>query len=82
MGSYLWFMAALLICGIFSALASAKVHRTYAKYGKISSRSGMTGYDTAYRLLRAGESLGMVRLFSCLPRPLLRRYLHHFSARR
>ena len=55
MGSYLWFMMALLVCGTFSAMASAKVHRTYAKYGKISSRSGMTGYDTADRLLRVAD---------------------------
>lgn len=53
MGSYLWFMAALLVCGTLSALASAKVNKTYAKYGKIRSRSGMTGYDTAYRLMQA-----------------------------
>ncbi len=55
MGSYLWFMIALLVCGIVSAFASAKVHGTYAKYGKIPNASGTTGYDTAYRLLRAGE---------------------------
>lgn len=54
MGSYLWFMIALLVCGILSALASARVHKTYATFGKIRNRSGMTGYDTAYRLLRAG----------------------------
>lgn len=54
MGSYLWFMIALLVCGTVSALASARVHKTYVKYGKIHNRSGMTGYDTAYRLLRAG----------------------------
>lgn len=53
MGSYLWFLSALLICGTLSALASAKVNKTYAKYGKIRSRSGMTGYDTAYRLMQA-----------------------------
>lgn len=55
MGSYLWFMIVLLVCGVFSALASAKVHKTYAKYGKIPSRSGMTGYDVAYRLMRAND---------------------------
>lgn len=54
MGSYFWFLGALLLCGTLSALASTKVHSTYAKYGKIRNASGMTGYDTAYRLLRAG----------------------------
>jgi len=54
MGSYFWFLGAILVCGIVSALASANVHKTYAKYGKIRTRYGITGEETALRLLRAG----------------------------
>ncbi len=50
---YLIFLAALLVCGIFSAVASAKVNGAYRKYGGVSNRSGMTGYDTAERLMRS-----------------------------
>lgn len=53
MGEYLIFMLALLVCGVFSASASSKVQNAYAKYGQIPNRSGLTGFDTAGRLLRA-----------------------------
>ncbi len=56
---YFWFLGALLICGIFSAIASSKVHSAYEKYGKIPNRSGMTGYDTAIRLLQANRVEGI-----------------------
>lgn len=49
---YLWFLAAILFCGVFSAYASAKVSRTFSKYD-VPNLSGMTGYDTAVRLLGA-----------------------------
>ena len=52
---YVWFLVALLVCMLFSAFASAKVHATFSKYNKVSNRSGMTGYDTAVRLLRANN---------------------------
>lgn len=61
---YFGFMLALLICGVFSAITSAKVHKAYGKYGQIRNRSGMTGYDTVHRLMWAngisGISIGKV----------------------
>lgn len=50
---YIWFMGAILVCAVFSAYASGRVNRAYQKYGSIFSRSGLSGYDTAMRLLRA-----------------------------
>ncbi|MBR2903292.1 MAG: zinc metallopeptidase [Clostridia bacterium] len=49
---YLIFAAVILACAIFSGWASATVHSTYNKYAKIATKSHMTGYDTAVRLLR------------------------------
>ena len=54
MQDYFWFMGALLVCMILSVYASAKVKSTYAKYGKIFNRSGLTGQQAAQRLLWAG----------------------------
>jgi len=50
---YILFLAALLACMIFSLIASMKVKRTFAKHDKTRCRSGMTGCDTAARLMRA-----------------------------
>lgn len=50
---YFGFMLAMIVCMLFSAFASAKVKSSYEKYDKIRCRSGMTGYDTALRLMRA-----------------------------
>jgi len=50
---YLWFAIATVICLIFSAIASGKVNQAYKKYSQYSTRSRMSGYDTASRLLRA-----------------------------
>ena len=36
---YIWFIVALLVCMLFSAYASAKVHTTFSKYNKVSNRS-------------------------------------------
>ena len=62
---YLFFLFLIIICGIFSASASAKVHAAYKRYGAMPSASYMTGYDTATRLLRVngvyGISVGRVR---------------------
>lgn len=52
MGDYFFFIAALLVCGIFSASASSKVNSAYAKYGRIRNRSGLTGANAAARILR------------------------------
>ncbi|MBQ8320135.1 MAG: zinc metallopeptidase [Clostridia bacterium] len=50
---YLFFIAAILVCLVFSGWASAKVHSAYAAFSEEKTRSNMTGYDTAVRLLRA-----------------------------
>ena len=55
MQDYYLFLIGLLFCIILSGYASAKVQRAYAKYGKVPNRSGMTGHDTARRLLSAGN---------------------------
>ena len=49
---YIWFMVALLVCIAFSAIASGKVHSSFAKYRGVRCRSQMTGYDTVTRLMR------------------------------
>ena len=49
---YIWFMVALLVCIVFSAIASGKVHSSFAKYRGVRCRSQMTGYDTVTRLMR------------------------------
>ena len=50
---YIWFMVAILGCMIFSGIASGKVKSVFSKHDKTRCRSGMTGYDTAARLMRA-----------------------------
>ena len=52
MGEYLWFCIAILACGIFAGIASAKVHKTYAAMQGVPTKSRMTGRDTALKLLR------------------------------
>ncbi len=62
---YLWFLGAILLCMIFSIYASGKVNRAYATYSSIRPRSGMTGYDTAMKLMSAngiqGISIGLIK---------------------
>ena len=53
MFSYLLFLLILLPFLALSAWASAKVNTTYAKYDAIRNRAGLTGYDTATRLMRS-----------------------------
>ncbi len=50
---YLISIGAVLICAILGGWASAKVHKAYNTYGRIYTRSHMTGYDTARRLLQS-----------------------------
>ncbi len=50
---YLWFLGAIVLCSIFSLLASAKVNSAFAKNNRRTNRSRMTGYDTAVRLMRS-----------------------------
>ena len=53
LNDYIWFLFAILACMIFSGLASMKVKGSFAKHNKTRTRSGLTGYDTAARLMRA-----------------------------
>ena len=48
---YIISILAILVCGLLCGIASSKVSKAYNKYGKISTHSRMTGYDTARRLL-------------------------------
>ena len=54
---YIISLGAMLLCGIIAGAASAKVHSAYKKYGAIGTKSHMTGYDTAQRLLRRGGAM-------------------------
>ena len=62
---YIISMLAILACGLLCGLASAKVSKAYNRYGRIATRSRMTGYDTARRLLTSNGatdiSIGRVR---------------------
>ena len=51
---YIISIGAMLLCGVIAGAASAKVHSAYKKYGGIGTKSHMTGYDTARRLLKKG----------------------------
>ena len=53
---YIISIGAMLLCGFIAGAANAKVHSAYNKYGRISTKSHMTGYDTAQRLLRRGKA--------------------------
>lgn len=56
---YIWFACALLVCALLAGFASSKVHSTFSRYDKVANRSGMTGYDTAIRLMRANDVQGI-----------------------
>lgn len=49
---YFIFLIALLLCALFASWASVKVRSTYSAFRSEKTRSRMTGYDTAIRLLR------------------------------
>ena len=49
---YIFFLVALLACMIFAGWASRKVKTAYTAYSSVKTRTNMTGYDTAVRLLR------------------------------
>ncbi len=50
---YIWFLFAMLGCSLISMIASGLVRSTFNKYNRVGNYSGMTGYDTATRLLSA-----------------------------
>ena len=62
---YIFFMILIAIVGGFSYAASANVQRTFQAQMQIGTRSRMTGYDTAVRLLRTNGvrdiSIGRVK---------------------
>ncbi len=62
---YLISIGAMLVCALIGGWASGKVHRAYNAYSGMSTRSHMTGYDTARRLLGSNGvrdiSIGRVR---------------------
>ena len=49
---YIYFFPLLIACFLLSAWASVRVNTTFRKYSAVQNRSGMTGYDTAVRLLQ------------------------------
>ncbi|MBR2375779.1 MAG: zinc metallopeptidase [Clostridia bacterium] len=58
--SYYWiFIAAMLVCALIGGYANSKVHSAYKRYGAIPTRSHMTGYDTAKKLLRVNNIHGI-----------------------
>lgn len=56
---YVWFMGAILVCMLLSAFAGGRVRTTFAKYDKVKCRSGMNGYETVTRLMRANNVSGI-----------------------
>ena len=52
MYEYLLFLLILIPFLAFSAWASARVNSVYSKYDRVPTRSCMTGYDAATRLMR------------------------------
>ena len=63
---YYWiFLILMIACAALGIRASAKVRSAFSAYGNMPTRSRMTGYDTAVRLLRSngvrGISVGRVK---------------------
>ncbi len=62
---YIWFLGAMVVCMLLSAIASGRVRSTYAKFSKNRCSSGLNGFEVASRLLRANGindiSIGQVR---------------------
>ncbi len=56
---YFLFLGAMLLCMLFALFANGKVRSAFAKYNDVPNRSGMTGYDTAIRLMRANDIRGI-----------------------
>lgn len=56
---YIWFAVALLVCALIAGYASSKVYSTFNRYSTVYTRSRMTGYDTAVRLMRSNDIQGI-----------------------
>ena len=52
LSDYLVFILALLACMVFSMIAGGKVKSAYSAYSRVPCRSGLSGRETAERLLR------------------------------
>ena len=52
LSDYLVFILALLACMVFSMIAGGKVKSAYSTYSRVPCRSGLSGRETAERLLR------------------------------
>ena len=50
----MWYLVAMLLCMVFSAIASGRVKSSFLKHNNAPCRSGFTGYSTAMRLMHAG----------------------------
>ncbi len=57
--SYLWFLGAIMLCMVFSLIASHKVKSTFAKYDKVRTRTGTTGSAAVRRLMQANNVYGI-----------------------
>ncbi len=55
LNEYIYFLIGLAVCALFSAYASYKVSSTFRAFSEVACKSGMTGRDTAVRLLRAND---------------------------
>lgn len=53
LSDYIWFLIAIVVCAAFAFYASRKVNSAFSRYSKVENLSGMTGYDTAMRIMRA-----------------------------
>ena len=64
---YVWFLLAILVCLLFSGIASARVRGAFKKHDRTRTHSGLTGFDAATRILRFNGvydiSVGRVRGF-------------------
>lgn len=52
LSDYLVFILALLACMVFSMITGGKVKSAYSAYSRVPCRSGLSGHETAERLLR------------------------------
>lgn len=50
---YMWFLAAMFVCMIFSSIASARVKGSFNKHNRTRCSSGLTGFETVSRLMRS-----------------------------
>lgn len=58
---YIGFLIAIVICMIFSAVASNKVKTTFDKYNRVRCHSGYTGYRAVSRLMTS-NGVGDIRI--------------------